>query len=168
VSACAFFEESLAIHRELGNKQGVVSTLEDLGHETWHQGDHASSRRLLEESMALARESGEQRPNIFSLWSLGLVAVDQHNYVEAHSLYKEGLAQAKELGEVWIGTFLVEAFAALIGAEGQYVRAARLLGATEAHRQAKGTPLPFAHRSDYDRPVATIRAALNEEAFAAA
>ena len=135
VSACAFFEESLAIHRELGNKQGVVSTLEDLGHETWHQGDHASSRRLLEESMALARESGEQRPNIFSLWSLGLVAVDQHNYVEAHSLYKEGLAQAKELGEVWIGTFLVEAFAALIGAEGQYVRAARLLGATEAHSQ---------------------------------
>ena len=118
--------------------------------------------------MALARESGEQRPNIFSLWSLGLVAVDQHNYVEAHSLYKEGLAQAKELGEVWIGTFLVEAYAALLAAEGQYVRAARLLGATEAHRQAEGTPLPVAHRSDYDRPVAAIRAGLSEEAFTAA
>ncbi len=167
-SACAFFEESLTIYRQLGNKRGIVNTLNSLGHETWHQGDHASARRFLEEAVVLAREYGQRRLDVFALYSLGLVACDQHNYMEAHALYEEGLGRAKELGEVWIGTFLVEAFAALIAGEGQYVQAARLLGAAEAHRIAKGTPLPFAHRSDYDRPVATIRAGLKEEAFAAA
>ena len=167
-SACAYFEETLAIYRQLGNKQGIVDTLNDLGHETWHQGDHASARRFLEDAVVLAREHGQKRPSAFALWSLGLVAFDQHNYVEAHSLYEEGLATAKELRNVWICSHLVEAFATLIAAEGQYVRAARLLGAAESHRKAQGNPLPFAHRSDYDRPVATIRAGLNEEALGSA
>jgi class 3 adenylate cyclase len=101
------------------------------------------------------------------LWSLGLVAFDQHNFEEAHSQYKEGLRTAKELGNVWFGVFLVEAFAGLIAAEGQYVRAARLFGAAEAHRKITGLPLPLFHRSDYDRPVAIIRAGLKEEAFSA-
>lgn len=88
--------------------------------------------------------------------------------MEAHSLYAEGLAAAKELGDAYYRISLVEAFAALAAAEGQFVRAARLLAATDAHRKAEGIPLAFAHRSDYDRPVATIRAGLNEEAFEAA
>jgi len=167
-SACAYFEETLAIYRQLGNKQGIVDTLNALGHETWHQGDHVSARRFLEDAMVLAREHGQARPSAFALWSLGLVAFDQHNYMEAHSLYEEGLATAKELRNVWICSHLVESFAALIAVEGQYVRAARLLGAAEVHRKAEGNPLPFAHRSDYDRPVAIIRAGLNEGAFASA
>jgi tetratricopeptide (TPR) repeat protein len=167
-SACALFEESLAIHRRLGNRQGMFEVLKDLGHETWHQGNYVSARRFLEEAVVLGRECGKGRPDVFTLWSLGLVAFDQHNYEEAHSLYEEGLTAVKELGGVWLGIFLVEAFAALIAAEGRYVPAARLLGATETYRQNQGIPLPFAHRSDYDRPVATIRAGLNEQAFTAA
>jgi predicted ATPase/class 3 adenylate cyclase len=163
-----FLRERLAICRQLRDKNRIVDTLADLGHEAWHQGDLAAARRYLKEALALARELGHTRILIFALYSLGLVAFDQHNYAEAHSLYAEGLLTAKELRDMYYGTHLVENFASLIAAEGRYAPAARLLGSADAYRRAAGVPLPFAHRSDYDRPLAAIRGGLNEDAFAAA
>jgi hypothetical protein len=48
------------------------------------------------------------------------------------------------------------------------VRAARLLGAAAAAREAVGAPLPPAERGDVDRIAAAARAGLGGEAFAAA
>jgi hypothetical protein len=41
VLALASFKESLAINQRLGNTEDIIITLSCLGHETWHQGDHA-------------------------------------------------------------------------------------------------------------------------------
>jgi hypothetical protein len=49
----------------------------------------------------------------------------------------------------------------------QLERAARLCGAAAALREAIGAPLSAAERTDFDRTVAAVRAALGEEAFAA-
>jgi hypothetical protein len=62
----------------------------------------------------------------------------------------------------------LEGFAHVAGAEGDAERAARLFGAAEALREALGAPLPPVERAHYDRSVAATRAALGEEAFAAA
>jgi hypothetical protein len=62
----------------------------------------------------------------------------------------------------------LEGLAKVAGAEEAAARAARLLGAAEALREAIGAPLPPVERADYDRSVDTVRAGLSEEAFAAA
>jgi hypothetical protein len=62
----------------------------------------------------------------------------------------------------------LEAFAALTVAQGQGERAARLYGVAETLRTAKGTPLPSCDLDEYNGDVALVRAALGEEAFAAA
>ena len=58
--------------------------------------------------------------------------------------------------------------AAQFGAETHPDRAARLLGAVEALREAIGAPLPPAQRGEIDRVTAAMRDALGEETFAAA
>ena len=166
-SARSFFTECLSIYREIGARQGIAETLGTLGHVAWHQGDYASARPLLEESLTRSRELGQGRLIIFALWSLGLVAFDQGNNANARSFYREGLAIAEALGDPYFA-YLLEACADLAAAEGQTRRAARLLAAATAFRKALDFPLPPAHHSDYNRPLAVIRAALNEEAFNAA
>jgi hypothetical protein len=47
-------------------------------------------------------------------------------------------------------------------------RAARLFAACAALRQALGTPIPPADRTEHERCIATLRAALGDTAFAAA
>ncbi|HLW48453.1 MAG TPA: tetratricopeptide repeat protein [bacterium] len=166
-SARSFFNECLSIYHEIGARQGIAETLGTLGHVAWHQGDYASARPLLEESLTRSRELGQGRLIIFALWSLGLVAFDQGNYADARSFYREGLATAEVLGDPYFA-YLLEACADLAAAEGQPGRAVRLLAAATAFRKALDFPLPPTHRSDYDRPLAMIRATLNEEAFNAA
>jgi len=46
-------------------------------------------------------------------------------------------------------------------------RSARLLGAALALREAAGTPLPLAERSDHERLIDVVRGALSPVAFAA-
>lgn len=166
--AWAFYNQSLALSRELGYQQGIVYALCDLGHVCWHQGDYTPARALLEEGLALCRRLGQKRRLAFGLWSLGLVAHDEGKYAEAHSLYEEGLVTGREAGDPFGTAFCLEAFAALAATQGRAPRAARLLGAAESYRAAINSPLPRSHRSDYDRPVALMRAALSEATFAEA
>ena len=62
----------------------------------------------------------------------------------------------------------VDAFGQLAAAEHQPARAARLMGAAEALHEALHIPVRYCSRADHDRAVAAARAALGEEAFAAA
>ena len=165
--AWCFYDQSLAICRELQYQQGIVYALCDLGHVCWHRGDYPAARALLEEGLALCRALGQKRRLAFGLWSIGLVAHDQGSYAEARALFEQGLVTGREAGDPFGTVFCLEAFASLAATQGRAARAARLLGAAERYRAAINSPLPRSHRSDYNRPIGLIRAALNEEAFAA-
>ena len=53
-------------------------------------------------------------------------------------------------------------------AEGRVEKAARLFGASEALREALGTPLPGSYRANYERNLSSIRKQLDEASIAAA
>ena len=54
-------EEALSLHRELGDKEGVATSLATLGHAVLQQGDKERLEALCEEAEALRREPLEQR-----------------------------------------------------------------------------------------------------------
>jgi len=56
----------------------------------------------------------------------------------------------------------------VVAGEGELVWAVHLWGASEALREAIGTPIPPVYRLDYERAVAKARAQLDNEAFARA
>jgi hypothetical protein len=98
------------------------------------------------------------------------VARREGDYPAAHSFYARGLLILREGACRGLAVCCVEGLVAVAVAMGQFEQAARLIGATEPLwvPDTEPLPLPSNLRSDYEAHLATVRAALGEEAFAAA
>ena len=96
-AARVFHEESLAIFRELGNKQGIAGSLKDLGRLAGAQGDYAAARALYEESLAISRELGDRQGSGWTLNDLGNLAGAQGDYGAARTFHAASLAISREL-----------------------------------------------------------------------
>lgn len=96
-AARALFEESLALWREIGNKRGIASALNDLGWMAWRQGDYAAAQVLSAESLALWQELGEKQGIATALTNLGWLAHHQGDYAAARALFEETLALRRVL-----------------------------------------------------------------------
>jgi len=161
-------EESLAIYRELGDRSGIAASLNNLGNVAKEQGDYAEARVLYEESLAILRELGDKSGIAYSLSNLGNVAWRQGDVAAARALHDESLAIRRELGDKLGIAYTLEGMAALAAGQGQNERAARLWVTAEVLREAIHSPLSPKEKEAHDRKVATARASLGEEAFAAA
>jgi hypothetical protein len=88
--------------------------------------------------------------------------------VEARSLREESLTRYRELGNKEGIAESLESFAHQAARGREWERAARFWGAAAALREAIGAPLEFHWREERERDLGATRAALGEEAFAAA
>jgi predicted ATPase/class 3 adenylate cyclase/Tfp pilus assembly protein PilF len=99
VQATTFFTESLALRRELGDKQGIASSLGNLGLVALRQGEYERAEALLTENLALYRELGHQRGIARALNNLGVVTQHQGNYDRATAFLEESMALQRGLGD---------------------------------------------------------------------
>src|SRR5207248_1784979 len=60
-AARALFEESLAIFRELADRDGIARSLNYLGNVAIEQGEYSAAHALYEESLAIRRQLGDRR-----------------------------------------------------------------------------------------------------------
>jgi predicted ATPase/class 3 adenylate cyclase len=100
-AAQALFTESLAIHRELGNKHGIAWSLCWLGWVASFQADYGAARGRFAESLGLFRELENNGGIAWSLNGLGTVARDQGDHRAARVLLEESLAIFRGLGHKW-------------------------------------------------------------------
>ena len=98
-AARSFFEESMAIRRELGDNQGIAESLINVGALALSQGDYDAGRSFFEQCLAMGRELGDKRAVAGSLNGLGNFAWTQGDYSAARSLYEQSLAMRRELGD---------------------------------------------------------------------
>jgi predicted ATPase/class 3 adenylate cyclase len=166
-SARSLYEESLAICREMNDRGSVAVALFNLAEISLYLEDCAPARALCEESLAMYRELGDTRGIAQSLQVLGRVALLEGNTESARSYAAETLSIYREVGDQRGGAEALELSGGIAAAEGQAERAARLLGAAEAIRQAIQCSIPPAILAGHERTVASVRAALGEERFAA-
>ncbi len=96
-------EESLAIHRNLGNQSGVWRALDSLAHSlaqiSSEQGDYATVRSLAEQSLAIVQELGDSSGIAFVRLTLGEIARLQGDYRLARFHYEQGLAMGRALND---------------------------------------------------------------------
>jgi non-specific serine/threonine protein kinase len=163
-------QEGLDIYRQLADNHGISRSLNFLAHVACVAGDLERGRALWEEGLVFAREFDDQWTIGHILTNLGKVAEQQEEWGTARSLYRESLLLRDRLADKRGVVECLEGFAALAVREQRLKRAARLLGAATAWREAAGVPLLPGHDWQAGRadPAATVRAGLGEVAFAEA
>ncbi|MCW3051598.1 MAG: hypothetical protein JWN14_768, partial [Chthonomonadales bacterium] len=167
-SALAHFAETLVIRRAIGNRNGIASSLNNLGNVATVQGDYASAQAYLEETLVMRREFGERNGIARSLINLAMVASHQDDYVSARTYLEESLTLLREIGDRTSIVAALAGFADIALKERGANRAAVLWAAAETLRQQLGAPMPPNEREGYDRNIAQVHQALDEEAFSAA
>jgi predicted ATPase/DNA-binding SARP family transcriptional activator len=165
-SAQAYFEESLALRRELGDVWGVAQSLVNLGYIAHKLGDPFKARSLCEEGLMMARASGEQSRVAFALANLGELAADQANYSQARTLHKQCLLIYREFGSKYWCAAALESLLIIEARQAdtsQLAKVARLWGAVEALHKAHGSSAYLDQETVHQ--IDTVRTRLGEAAF---
>jgi adenylate cyclase len=138
--AQALQEEALALRRAAGDRWATGVSLINLGLVELNRGALAVARAHFEEALALLREVGDPQSLASCLGNLAFTLAELGEGERARALYYECLRIHQSLSDSWMLAYLFEDLAALEGAEGEHVRALRLVGAAAALREAIGAP----------------------------
>jgi predicted ATPase/DNA-binding SARP family transcriptional activator len=184
-------DTALADFRVLGDVEGTAWSLISLGTVARYQGDVERSSALLTESLALSEGIGFREGIAWSVEQLGLLAALDGDPA-AISLLRRSLELHSELRDRWRMSSVLEDLAAIAlaqashgdqgghgdqegqgdqgghGDRGDARRAARLLGAAEAMREAIGTVIAPCERLQHNQTTKAVRDALGDEGFDAA
>jgi predicted ATPase/class 3 adenylate cyclase len=175
--AQALLDTSVALARESGDRWGLCFSLSQLGGVARSTGRYAEARARLTESAAIARELGDRFLLGLALAGLARVlrlqgneqeSAATFNEQESAATFKESLVVSTELEDAML---MPRALAGLAGAAvlaARYERAAMLLAAAAAVREASGRSEMATLLAVNDQDATDTRAALGDEAFAAA
>ena len=97
--ALTMFEESLALCRRLGDDDGVLSGLNDVGAAVFRLGDYARAEVLYEEALALRRARGETRLVAQLLNNLATSAFARGDFARGIALSEESLELLRAFGD---------------------------------------------------------------------
>jgi predicted ATPase/class 3 adenylate cyclase len=166
--AIALYWEAVALFQHLGDRWNILAPLLNLGWLTLVQGDDGRVRALLEEQVGWFREEATPIGLAHILHVLGAVVNAQGEATQATALLREALILQQQFGRIDLIMQSLERFAGLVTGQDQPIRAARLLGAAEVLRTGTHMKRFGAEQAAYDHTCATVRAHLDEAAFAAA
>jgi tetratricopeptide (TPR) repeat protein len=165
-AARVYLLDSLARRRDIGDKSGIATALAALGNLARVQGESSEARALLEEALSIFRVTGRWEIGDV-LASLGEVARMESDLARAIALLRESLARLRIVGEKRQICHSLCLIALVEVEQGAHGRALPLFAAAMANAP-RGGPLEPAERRPYDDALAASRAALGEEAYAAA
>ena len=126
--ARADLEESLILHRTLGDREGTALSLNNLGLVAFNQGDYPKALKYHSESLALRRAIGNKSGMADSLNNLGLIAHEQARHAEAQRLFDESVALKREVGDEAAMAYPLLSLSNLAYDRGDYPKARTLLG----------------------------------------
>ena len=163
-----YYEAALALGRELGDNRRLANVLNGLAVLYQSQGDLDRAQALYEETLAIDRERREPEGLALDLVNIATVSIQRGSADRVPEMLLEALEIADQAGfkrSVLIVLFHSIGFATLLG---EWERAARLYGWTEAQREQTGL-----HREPTDEllvapSLAQMQEALGMPAFRAA
>ena len=136
------------------------------------QGDFERARVLLEASAASIRQTKYPlriaNALAITLSRLGSIECQVGRAERASELFKKSLRLAQRFGFTFDAVICLGGMARVEAMQDRPKRAARLLGASAAQREALGTFVPSVGRTDHDYATNVARAALGERVFDAA
>jgi DNA-binding SARP family transcriptional activator len=169
-AARELLEEALPLFREAGEDGMAAQTHSWLGTVLLLQGNHEGARRRFEEGSALGEILGDRVSVCNALFNLAQLALARGDHHAAFDRFAQGVAPSQELGDRGNIAYILEGLGIVAGARGEALRAARLLGASEALIKAIGLGGHTYYRLDrslYEIIDVGVRATLDEASFEA-
>jgi tetratricopeptide (TPR) repeat protein len=168
----ALVREAIHINRELDNRAGTANYLIYLGVLAVYLGDYESAERDLNETLAIWQNQGHEMGIIHALYCLAELALHREDFAGAALLLTDSLNTTLRQPS-WQDNFANREFntdrlviaGKLACALGDYVQAARLLGAGEVVREKVGYMLEPLPHAEYEQAVGETRAQMGEAAF---
>jgi non-specific serine/threonine protein kinase len=131
-------------------------------------GDYDRASLLYDQCVERCRPTGDKWLLSIGLHNAAVVRVRQGQCAQADVLAAEAILLNRELSEHRGTAWCLEAFADSAAAQGQYVRAARLWGASDALLESVDSRLSPAQRSSRDSYLPRVIETLGEAAFQSA
>jgi len=161
-------EESVRLFRELGDEHFAGMATFNLAWACSELGDRERARALTEDNLHRARAMRDERMEAFSLESLAAYAHTEGRIGEALSMLKESLRIRRDLVDPVHIAMNLSNFAAALAVEGRTGTAARLLSSSVDAYEKIGGSVPRYVAERNQETLETIRAQLDEAAFAEA
>jgi DNA-binding CsgD family transcriptional regulator/tetratricopeptide (TPR) repeat protein len=125
--ASRYCQESLAVFRALGDRQGIASALRGLALIARSKHAFDEARLLYEECLAILREQDDQWQLADTLFSLTRLCALQQDYRAAHACCEEGLALFRMLGDQRNVALMLQIQGGLALLQGDYATAHQLV-----------------------------------------
>ena len=138
-AAVRYEERSLAIWRELGDRDQQARVLSSLGLAHWDLGHVDTARSLLEDSVAIAREIGDDLTLSIALTNLGLLDTEAGNLGRAAQLLQESLTLDRKRGDTFVAVRHQQALATVSLRAGRVLEASTMLAATSDYAASSGS-----------------------------
>ena len=158
-------EASLAVFRQLHDTYGITTALLNLGNTLLETGNLKRARGYFEEAIVFERSLGSGNVAI-PLGGLGRALRRLGDLTGARACFAESLQLRLQTGDRRGVAVTLTNLAHVEHNDHRPDRAARLLGAAEAIRQAIGAPIHPNRREEYEQLLAEVRAALGQAGFA--
>jgi len=98
-TALRYWEQSLAIYQELGDRQGEGTTLNNISQIYQAKGDYNTALRYLEQSLGIVQEIGDRQGEGTTLNNIGLIYHSKDDYDTALGYYEKSLGISQEIGD---------------------------------------------------------------------
>jgi non-specific serine/threonine protein kinase len=162
------FADYLAINKKLGKQGAVAWALLDMGEATLNLGQRVQAKSYVEESFSIFRETNQKYGIALCLYFSGLLAGLEGDNEQAATFFEQGLVLAPTTGPIWYRADALMGLAGVAAANGQALRAARLLGAADSQLEAGAAYWNAAETLYIERTIASAVAQLGEAEFATA
>jgi CHAT domain-containing protein/lipopolysaccharide biosynthesis regulator YciM len=97
-AALQYWEQALALYREIGNRQGEAASLDNLGNTYLALGQYERAIAFHEQSLPITREIGDRQGEARSLNNLGNAYSSQGQYERAITFHEQSLEITQEIG----------------------------------------------------------------------
>ena len=125
-AAYAFNEESLTLHRQLGNPSSIAYALNNLANVAVQQGTFERARTLYAECNEFTRKTGDARGWAFGLINLADAEARLGDVSAARSHFEESMAVFEEHRDRWGMAFALDNFGLVVGRQGNIAEARSL------------------------------------------
>ncbi|HEX8127983.1 MAG TPA: tetratricopeptide repeat protein, partial [Pyrinomonadaceae bacterium] len=96
--ALEYYNRSLKIKEEIGNRLGIANSLHQIGNIHYLRGDYDKALEYYDRSLKMAEELGDQSGIAGSIHQIGLIHENRGDYDKALEYYDRSLKMAEELG----------------------------------------------------------------------